>query len=407
MLENLARIDWGKLSHAYGPATDVPDQLRALASPDAGVRDKALWQLYGNIFHQGTRWQASRYAVPFLFELLENPATPERHKLVYLLVHLALGYEEQYLPWGIELAEAFAEAEELRKRDDLEELSRTETWEELATADEEKWETVNRLPTLWACDTYRAVAQRADRFLALTDDGDAEVRLAAVYALAWFPEAAPRAVPRVRRIAAEEGDPLRRANALLCLGLLGRYLNDRADGPGTEVLLVPDHPFVVRVAAALALTTLLEKGAPAQALAVLVEAVRDAERLQTDGQRLPWNEGDLVGYAAVTLHAVGLEDKDRAVTALCEALKAVKPLASVTVTGALLGLLFPEPPAGGRRDPRDLTPLQRQALRAVARYGAWRFGTASFGNYVNLVAAFGLPGSPEQLREFLNEAERA
>ena len=38
MLENLDRIDWGKLSHAYGPATDVPDQLLALASP--GLRGR-------------------------------------------------------------------------------------------------------------------------------------------------------------------------------------------------------------------------------------------------------------------------------------------------------------------------------------------------------------------------------
>jgi hypothetical protein len=33
MLEGLEDIDWGSLGHAYGTATDVPDLLRALASP--------------------------------------------------------------------------------------------------------------------------------------------------------------------------------------------------------------------------------------------------------------------------------------------------------------------------------------------------------------------------------------
>lgn len=37
MLEGLDAVEWGKYEHAYGPAVDVPDQLRALASDDAEV----------------------------------------------------------------------------------------------------------------------------------------------------------------------------------------------------------------------------------------------------------------------------------------------------------------------------------------------------------------------------------
>lgn len=64
MLASLDMIDWADLTHAYGRATDVPDQIRALRSADPGIRDKALHSLYGNIFHQGTRFEASAYAVP-------------------------------------------------------------------------------------------------------------------------------------------------------------------------------------------------------------------------------------------------------------------------------------------------------------------------------------------------------
>jgi hypothetical protein len=33
-MDDLATVDWGSLTHAYGSAEDIPDQLRALASAD-------------------------------------------------------------------------------------------------------------------------------------------------------------------------------------------------------------------------------------------------------------------------------------------------------------------------------------------------------------------------------------
>ncbi len=33
MLEGLNDINWQRLTHAYGPATDVPDLIRKLTSP--------------------------------------------------------------------------------------------------------------------------------------------------------------------------------------------------------------------------------------------------------------------------------------------------------------------------------------------------------------------------------------
>jgi hypothetical protein len=53
MLEGLDQLDWAARRHAYGPATDVPEWLRSLRSPDPEVRQWAYedW----NIVHQGTR----------------------------------------------------------------------------------------------------------------------------------------------------------------------------------------------------------------------------------------------------------------------------------------------------------------------------------------------------------------
>src|SRR5215472_1008168 len=103
MLENLKKIKWETLQHAYGAASDVPGLIRQLADPHKGVHAPALYELYSNIFHQGSRYQATPFAIPFLCELIESESTPDRHEIIYLLIALALGYEEQYLPAGLDI----------------------------------------------------------------------------------------------------------------------------------------------------------------------------------------------------------------------------------------------------------------------------------------------------------------
>ena len=77
MLEGLERIDWERLTHAYGPAGEVPGWIRELTSDDAAVRKRAFDVLEGSICHQGSRYRASAPAVPFLFELLTHPGVTE------------------------------------------------------------------------------------------------------------------------------------------------------------------------------------------------------------------------------------------------------------------------------------------------------------------------------------------
>lgn len=59
-MDALDQIRWEKLTHAYGSAADVPDLLRALrtASPELQGECSPLWQLYRNIWHQGTVYVA-------------------------------------------------------------------------------------------------------------------------------------------------------------------------------------------------------------------------------------------------------------------------------------------------------------------------------------------------------------
>jgi HEAT repeat protein len=91
VLAGLDAIDWRSLHHAYGEAGDVPTLLCALLSQDEDDRALAFHMLFENILHQGSVYEASAYAVPFLFRVLRSPKTPDKTTVAGLLASLALG----------------------------------------------------------------------------------------------------------------------------------------------------------------------------------------------------------------------------------------------------------------------------------------------------------------------------
>ena len=59
--------DWASLSHAYGPAGDIPELL---AAADVDPDDRQTWDaLWGQLCHQGTIYSASYPALPALAAL--------------------------------------------------------------------------------------------------------------------------------------------------------------------------------------------------------------------------------------------------------------------------------------------------------------------------------------------------
>lgn len=118
LLLGLKNVDWHAIEHAYGPAIDVPDLLLALVYPTSAskkiidealrnnrtVREHVIWTLWGNVFHQGTVWQATSHVIPFLFEILrDGPNDVELQEfLVSYLHHLALGYPADLFPQQID-----------------------------------------------------------------------------------------------------------------------------------------------------------------------------------------------------------------------------------------------------------------------------------------------------------------
>src|SRR5215831_11687662 len=88
MFEELFEVDWASMSHAYGPADEVPGLLLALRSADEAQRKKALSRFYSAVHHQGDVYPCTTASLPFLFELAEDAATPGRGELVELVVSI-------------------------------------------------------------------------------------------------------------------------------------------------------------------------------------------------------------------------------------------------------------------------------------------------------------------------------
>jgi len=79
MFEHLESIPWGQLSHAFGPATDAPQWIRALASADADQRSAAVYHfLLSSAFHQYTLYSATPHVIPFVIEALRDPTLSSR-----------------------------------------------------------------------------------------------------------------------------------------------------------------------------------------------------------------------------------------------------------------------------------------------------------------------------------------
>lgn len=91
IFEVIDAIDWVNLEHAYGEASDVPQDLKLLFGADEKAAESAIYNFWGNIYHQGTIYEATSYATPFLIEALNYCPKPIKSSLIVLLAHIANG----------------------------------------------------------------------------------------------------------------------------------------------------------------------------------------------------------------------------------------------------------------------------------------------------------------------------
>lgn len=371
MLEALDRVTWADYRHAYGPAVDVPELLRALAFGDERTQGRAKYALYGNLWHQGTVYEASAHAVSFLIEMLAPGSTADKAFVLQYLGDLASG--SSYLEAHRGLTPADEEGDGF----------------DLAGEIEREIE--------WVRDAYEAVRRGAPMYLALArGHADADVRSAAFRLLARFREDAPELAEHALAASRSDADEVVRASALLAFD----WLSPEPALVRTECAarLAGDRSEFVRWVAAWVWAAGAREKTPPTAVDVLATALAHAPRLETRLVRLGWFDEDAVAVTARALGALGPLHARAYLPRLIEALGvAPTPSGALALAGAMLGLAFGGPFKGGRF--ASMTPPQKATLAALAESDrAWGLRP----NLAELLRAYGLPDERTRLREFVD-----
>lgn len=329
MLEGLDDIPWKRLTHAYGSAEDIPDLLRSLPTAPAKMagEDAPLRQLFSNIWHQGTVYESTAYAVPFLIELAACPQVPDRLGVIELLAAIATGSSFRQVHGDVMNEPDFPE----RKAVELE----------------------------WVVQAHAAVARGVGVFLAMTEE-ETDIRLAAAHLLALLPEHREIVCARLRGITKAETGSLQRAGFLLLLGLA----DDRCEAALAMLrdAILGDDP-MQRRGAAFGFAHLKPDPLPDLARAAILDAIA-SDDLEKSFDGLPWDVTADIDRAKLYA-CLDVASREEAAMAGIVAIEAGRATRQTVAT--ILNLIFPLRP---RQSPllagSELSALQKRAVRAIS-----------------------------------------
>jgi hypothetical protein len=269
MLEGLDDVDWRRLKGAYGAALDVPSQLRAMAKTNRAGR-REIYEGF-DILHQGSVYEATAHAVPFLFEIARAPDVADRDEIVEILALVARAEPPPASSFGVARRNPF-------------------TGQIMPGTEGQTLEAARAVVA-----AHAALVAREGEALALLDDAVVAVRAEAALLLSRLRACAERSVPAIRAAAKKPDAP--RVAYLLALARL-------ADAtPETRTLaadvFATSRDAKEKLAAAYALAFALREATPDDVHALLVAAKDD----RTDPFYNSFEGGEW--EPAVALEAIG------------------------------------------------------------------------------------------------------
>ncbi len=360
-LSSLDEIPWSDLTHAYGVAEDVPATLKAFASGGEEA-EQASDELYGTIFHQGTRYTASPFAVPFFVGLLERrDLLPD---LLERLLVMAIGYEEEWFPRGFHLE--FARAQQ----------------RQLDAEPENKF-------GIDAVRTHEAVSRAAGLVRDMLDDQDPVVRSEAAHLLAYLPEQGESSLEAMLERLDTSADA--RPSFLLSIGILGRQLAIPADiGPKPSSADSLEVQVGWRCAASL----------------LGHEEIVD-ELVDLMSQDLPpiatWLEGSTSNLvlSSVAVHKGWLTEGR--IRSIAKQLDVDGPFKAAWLADTLLQNVFSKDLPPERSS--DLSPNARLVLEALHDSESWGTGAVKNANWSMTMGGYHVPADRESLGRYLQGAD--
>lgn len=378
MLERLNEVNWDELEHAYGAASDVPDCLRKLASNDPKIREAGLYDLYGNLWHQGTVYEATAFAVPFLIELLESDDVQEKEKILVYLGDLAYGNSYHDVHQHLVFFEN--------------ERSKPEFQAEV------------RRELEWVRAAHEAVAARTETYHRLLDHHDPVVRSAAAYLLGVFPLQRDRTLPILfAHNEANESSEVVHAAIAFSVGLLA---NDHVGAIDWLTARCADSRIGVatRTLAACGLARTKPMAMPREGKELLLRIAANPGSLTPIFEQFPWHDADPQTYCSAALEALGCPPSE-VIPAMIQALEMVTPYQSWNIVTSILSLVFDAKPMPDGMSASQLSADQRMALTAISNSKKFWTGFAPnevVANVVNIMESFGLPRSASGLKAFLD-----
>ena len=186
-------IPWADISHAYGPATEIPDLLRRMY----GGEDDAWFEFWNLVMHQGTLYPATVAVIPVFLDWLADPEAPQRQPVWDFLREAARHRPEDATPDAFYL---------------------------------DIYKTEYRQIVL---DVLGAIRQGLPFYLQQAQDGTEVDRAGAYSLLGELPEALLESLPLLTERATSEQTPELQKTAFEALGQLG----DTAPEPQRETLL--------------------------------------------------------------------------------------------------------------------------------------------------------------------------
>jgi hypothetical protein len=351
MLEALDQVPWAEIEHAYGPATDVPDLLRQLLDHDPRVRSETLHVLYGNVFHQGTRYPATPYVVPFLIEMCASPAVYNRYDLLRYWGSLIVGY------FNVQERPCWGDGERIHFYGEIQKPEEADPY------------------TKALHNTYRESLKGFDLLCDLLVDDDIALRAGAAWVLACLPTNAGASVPRLDAQLRVELSGWVRAAIVFALGELG------AIAPLRRVVDTDNFP-AARCMAACELARI----DPSEAL---IEPLLHFVTEPINGyENVSGAHGKSTGDAAFSISHLPAEVQRKAIPAICDRLDQARSFDTMPLVIALLSAAF----ARQNEPLKELSILQKEVLRRlVDTEELW-----SIGNLTWTFQAYGLPHDREK-----------
>lgn len=381
--QRLRSVDWARYHHAYGPADDVPELLMAVANADRDVEafSSAASALWGNVFHQGTRWGVTAKTVPFFIELLMTgpQAVRARRFLVTYLHHLALGYPDSVFPGHFPLGEVVAIATELEAIGIPQQALAGDVFGDDLPDDVRAVQ--DRIGAVWERDCFLAVERSVPSVLQLLEADDDGLVGDALALLSSFPGQRAASSPRLWALAKDADAVGLRGPALVALSRLGVDVVEPA-----RVLMDADDGLDGLYAAC---AEIIGSASPSEiARRRLVQLPQDVGEIECAFS------GSVTNLVAWCVEKAPPSDSALAFKQLESMLVSAKGFKKLNVLDRLLKLAFPDQVLA------PLSPLQRQAIEASVAHAMWR-DDMIFANQNDVFRAHGLPTTRDELRALL------